>query len=401
MSTDDTQPARQPSPYDRSKEPHTVRIDPATYQPPSGSPRAGKPSGWPEQPPQYGGSGSGGQYGSSGQGGSGQGNTPSGYGGAPSGYGSAPAGYGSAPAGYGGSGPSGSGGQFGGSSDTAQYESEPGYGSPAYPGQPGAGVTAPPPGSSRRPRRRRRHRGITMTVFAIIVLLILAVIGDQVGKAVAENQFASQIKSADPQIQPSINIKESLGDPFLKQIATRDLTEVDISASNISVPAGPATLTITSVSAVAKGIHINGSFNGGKVDSITATVFIGYSSLSSALSSQTDGIANLTLSSAGNGLIKASFGVLGANIATETGKITLKGNTVTVAFTGGSGDSTGIGGIIGAVTGGSGGSGGSSTIPTMSFTIPKLPAGVQITGFTVGTQGITINGSAQNQNLSQ
>jgi LmeA-like phospholipid-binding len=392
MSTDDTQPARQPQPYDRSKEPHTVRIEPGSYQSPSGPSRQGKPGGWPEQPQQYGGSGSGGQFGSSGQGS------------APAGYGSAPAGYGSAPAGYGGAGQYGSGGQYGGSGGTAPYDPEPGYGaeqgygSPSYPGQPGAGVTAPPPGSRRRPRRRRRHRGITIGVFIVIVLIVLAVIADQVFKAVAENEFASQITSADPQIHPSISIKESLGDPFLKQIATRDLTEIDISASNISVPAGPATLTITSVSAVAKGIHINGSFNGGKVDTITATVFIGYSSLSTALSSQTDGIANLTLSSAGNGLIKASFGVLGANVATETGKISLKGNTVTVAFTGGSGGSNNpLGNIIGAVTG----SGGSSTIPPMSFTIPKLPAGVKITGFTVGTQGITINGSAQNQSLSQ
>jgi len=236
-----------------------------------------------------------------------------------------------------------------------------------------------------------------MLIFAVIVLVILAVIGDQVGKAVAENQFASQITSNDPQIHPSISIKESLGDPFLTQIITHDLTEVDISASN--VVAGP--VTITSVNAVAKGLHINSSFSGGKVDTINATVFIGYPSISNALSSQTSGLANLTLSSAGNGEIKASFGAFGVdNTATETGKITLKGNQVTVTFTGsGNGGDGGLGGIIGSITGG--GSGGSGTLPPLSFTIPKLPAGVAITGFTVGSQGITIMGSAHNQSLSQ
>jgi hypothetical protein len=365
MSTDDTQPARPSAPYDRSKEPRTIRIDPATYQPPSAPPRQGGNSGWPEQPPQsgggqYGGSGSGGQYGSAG-------NTAS--------FGSEP-GY-TAEAGYG---------------------SQPGYNSPGYGGQ----SSAPPPASGRKPRRRRRHRAITMTVFVVIVLLILAVIGDQVGKAVAENQFASQVTSADPQIHPSISIKEPLpGDPFLKQIITHDLTEVDISASNIPVPAGPVTLMITSVSAVAKGLHINSSFSGGKVDTVNATVFISYSSLSSTLSSQTSGIANLTLSSAGNGEIKADFGIAGTSLLSETGKITLKGNQVSIVFTGGGsgGDNGGIGGIIGSITG-SGGSGGAS-LPNLSFTIPKLPAGVAITSFSVGSQGITVMGSARNQSLSQ
>jgi len=389
-----------------------MRIDPPGYQP-SPSARQGQPGGWPEQPPQYGDSGSGGQYGGSGSGssgsggqygGSGQGGASAGYGSASATYGSAPAGYGSAPAGHGSGGQYDSTQQFdgtkqygGGSQYEPGYTSDQGYGSPAYPGQSGGAVAAAPV-SGRRPRRRRRHRGITMLAFAVIVLLILAVIGDQVGKAVAENQFASQITSADPMIHPSINIKESLGDPFLAQIATRDLTEIDISASNIAVPAGPATITITSVSAVAKGIHINGSFNGGKVDNITATVFLGYTQLSQALSSQSQGIANLTLSSAGNGLIKADFQVLGADVGSETGKITLKGNQVNVAFTGGgSGGDGGIGGIIGAVTGGGSG----VSIPPMTFTIPKLPAGVKITGFTVGSSGITIMGSAQNQSLSQ
>jgi hypothetical protein len=361
-----------------------MRIDPATYQPPSGPARQGKPGGWPEQPPP---SGSGGQYGSSGSAGQ--------YGGS----GSAGQ-YGS----------SGSGGQYD-SSSTAPYASEPGYGpqqgynAPGYnaPGYnaPGYGgqSNVPPPASGRRPRRRRRHRAITMTVFAVIVLLILAVIGDQVGKAVAENQFASQVTAADPQIHPSVSIKESLTDPFLLQIATHDLTEVHISASNIPVPAGPVMLTITSVSAVAKGLHINNSFSGGKVDTVNATVFISYSSLSSTLSNQTSGIANLTLSSAGNGEIKADFGIAGTSLLSETGKITLKGNQVSIAWvgSGSGGDNGGIGGIIGTITGGGSG----TSLPNLNFTLPKLPAGVAITSFQVGSQGLTIMGSARNQTLSQ
>jgi hypothetical protein len=236
-----------------------------------------------------------------------------------------------------------------------------------------------------------------MAGFIVLVVLILLVIFDQVGKAVAENQIASQITSADAQIHPSISIKEGLSHPFLGQIITRDLQELDISASNVTIPNSP--VTISSVSAQAKGIHINGSFNGGKVDSITATVFLGYSSLSNALSSESSGIASLTLTSAGNGELKASFGIAGANLLTETGKITLKGSQVSIVWVSSGDSGNPIGDIIGGLAGG--GSGGSGTLPNLSFTIPKLPAGIQITGFTVGSQGITIMGGAHNTTLSQ
>jgi hypothetical protein len=358
-----------------------VRVE---QQQPASPPPARQPAepGWPEQPSRQGG-----QYGSPGGYGSGQPATAP-YGSQPASGQPATAPYGSQP-GYGqpGAGPSGPGNY-----DPASY------GQSGYSGQ-GPGGQQLPPGRARRKRRRSKRRRFTMAGFIVLVVLILLVIFDQVGKAVAENQIASQITSADAQIHPSISIKEGLGDPFLGQIITRDLKELDISASNVSVPGSP--VTITSVSAQAKGIHINGSFNGGKVDSITATVFLAYSSLSNALSSESSGIASLTLTSAGNGELKASFGIAGANLLTETGKITLKGNQVSIVWvsSGSGGDGNPIGDIIGGLAGG--GSGGSGTLPNLSFTIPKLPAGVQITGFTVGSQGITIMGGAHNTTLSQ
>lgn len=353
-------------------------------QQPAAPPPTRQPAepGWPEQPSRQDG-----QYGSPGGYGSGQPATAP-YGAQPSPGQPATAPYGAQP-GYGqpGAGPSGPGNY-----DPASY------GQSGYSGQ-GPGGQQLPPGRARRKRRRSKRRRFTMAGFIILVVLILLVIFDQVGKAVAENQIASQITSADAQIHPSISIKEGLGDPFLGQIITRDLKELDISASNVTVPGSP--VMITSVSAQAKGIHINGSFNGGKVDSITATVFLAYSSLSNALSSESSGIASLTLTSAGNGELKASFGIAGASLLTETGKITLKGNQVSIVWvsSGSGSDGNPIGDIIGGLAGG--GSGGSGTLPNLNFTIPKLPAGVQITGFTVGSQGITVMGGAHNTTLSQ
>jgi hypothetical protein len=225
-----------------------------------------------------------------------------------------------------------------------------------------------------------------MSVLAVIVVLILLVIADRVSKAVAENDIANQIKSGDSQINPSVNIA---GFPFLTQVIAHDINQINISASN--VPAGP--VTITSVNAVAKGVHVNGSFNGGKVDSITATVFVGFGSVSSALTSQSQGIVGLTLASAGPDKIKATVNFAGVASFSETGTVTMKGNQVTVTFPpGGSG-----GGIAGAI---SSALGAGDSLSNLSFTIPKLPAGLQVASFNVTTQGIMVNAVAHNTTLS-
>jgi hypothetical protein len=404
MSTDDTPPARppasgdpgsyyaptearpsfQPAPrpgqrpssppqqsYQNSAYPDTVRIG---QQPPPPPSRQGDGPGWQQQ-----------RYG-------GQGATPGGYG-SPGRYGPADE-YGASQDAFDRQGPSqrgfdqqGFGEQGFGQQATAPYGPEPGYGQQPGDGPDGLG----PRPTGRRKRRRSGRRRLTIWLSVIVVLLILLVVADRVSVKIAENEIASQITTSDPQIHPSVTIP---GFPFLTQVATRDIHEIDLSASNVA--AGP--VTISSVRAVAKGVHVNGSFNGGKVDTITATVFVGFSSLSSALSSESSGIANLTLSSAGNNDVKASFGVLGTNLLTETGKITLSGNQVTVTWiSNGSGDSNGIGSLIGGLTG----SGSGAALQPLHFTIPKLPAGVQVKSFTVGTQGITITGGAQNTTLSQ
>jgi len=227
-----------------------------------------------------------------------------------------------------------------------------------------------------------------MSVLAVVVVLILLVIGDRVAKAVAENDIANQIKSADNQINPSVNIP---GFPFLTQVIAHDINEIDISASN--VPAGP--VSITSISAVAKGVHVNGSFNGGKVDSVTAQVFIGFSSVSSGLTSQSQGIVGLTLAAAGPNKIKATVNFAGVASLSETGTVTRKGNEVTISFPQSGGGAGGIAGAIGSALGGG------DSLSNLSFTIPKLPAGLQIASFNVTSQGIMVNAVAHNTMLSE
>jgi hypothetical protein len=237
-----------------------------------------------------------------------------------------------------------------------------------------------------RPKRRRRRW--IMAVFALVVVLILLVIGDRVAVAIAENQIASQIKSADSAINPSVNIK---GFPFLTQVISRNLQEIDISAKDI--PAGP--VSISSVSAQAKGVHINSSFNGGKVDSILGTAFVSFASVGSALSAQTSGLADLSLSAAGPDKIKVTANLGGVATLEQVGKVTIANNHVSIVWqnTGGSGNTGGI--DIGSILGGS------NTLPNLDFDIPKLPAGLQVKSFAVTKQGLSVTVAAQNTTLSQ
>jgi DUF2993 family protein len=374
MSTDPTQPLRPSSANSADTDPNattaktpafdprtpsfqpaapTAKFPPAQFPPasPAGSSAPQQPAepGWPEQPPPRQGYGSQ-DYGSQG-------------------YGSAP-GYGSP-------------------SSPAQGNAAPGYGPQGYRAQ---DYGPQPAGLGGRGRPRRRRRRWIMALFSVLVLLILLVIGDRVAVAIAESQIASQIKQADNAISPSVNIK---GFPFLTQVISRNLQEIDISAKDI--PAGP--VSISSVSAQAKGVHINSSFNGGKVDSILGTAFVSFASVGSALSAQTGGLAGVQLSAAGPDTIRLKADLGGAATLEETGKVKIANNHVTITWqkTGGSGGDNGgidIGSILSGL-------GAGDALPNLDFDIPKLPAGLQVKSFAVTQQGLSVTVAAQNTTLSQ
>jgi hypothetical protein len=231
-----------------------------------------------------------------------------------------------------------------------------------------------------------------MALFSLLVLLILLVIGDRVAVAIAESQIASQIKQADSAINPSVNIK---GFPFLTQVISRNLQEIDISAKDI--PAGSSGVTISNVSAQAKGVHINSSFNGGKVDSIVGSAFVSFSSVGGALSAQTGGLADLKLSAAGPDTIHLTANLGGAATLDETGKVKIANNHVTITWQKSAGSSS-SGIDIGSILSGLGDNG---ALPNLDFDIPKLPAGLQVKSFAVTQQGLSVTVAAQNTTLSQ
>ena len=238
-----------------------------------------------------------------------------------------------------------------------------GAASQGYPGYPGG----------QQPRRRHRARRWVMALFALIVVLILLTIVDRVALAVAENQFANQAVQNGLPVKPSVTIE---GFPFLTQLIARDFHKVDISASN--VPAGP--ISITTIKATLTGVHLNSSFNSATVDHLTATAFVSFSDLAGG-----GGGDGISMSAAGPDKVKITAGV-GPLSDTEVAKISQTGpNQISIRVQNGSSPVSGL----------------LNSFGSFSFSIPKLPASVHITGFAVTPQGLTLAAAADHAVLTK
>ena len=232
----------------------------------------------------------------------------------------------------------------------------------------------PPPVQSRPPKRR--HRGRRWLIALIVLILVLVAI-DFGAKAFAENAIATKIDSSGLGTKPSVDIE---GFPFLTQVASRDLSQIDINASNFTVKQ----VVISSLHATATGVHVNGSFNGGTVDKINGTVVVSFATVTNLIP-----IPGLTVSADpadGPDAIKFDSSLGGA-----VGKIEHPSpNVITVQV----GNLTGWAGLASLL-------GGSSIASSYTFSIPKLPAGLVVRSISVTSQGIVATASAQNTTLSQ
>jgi LmeA-like phospholipid-binding len=278
------------------------------------------------------------------------------------------------PRGYGGQGGYGGPGDprcYGGPGDPRGYGGPGGPGSYGGPGGPptqreqgawsgqGGGQNA-----GRAPRPKRRHRGLTITAVVVVVLLVLLVVADRVAASLAENEAASQIKSAGFPVKPKVDIE---GFPFLTQLAARDFHKVDITASNVKE--GP--LTIASIDATGQGVHLTSSFNGATVDQINGTALVTFAGLSSA-GGLGDGIK---LSDAGNNELKASVD-LGFTTLDATAQVTrANSHQIEVRV-------TNAGPIPQSALG---------NLTDFKVSLPSLPAGMSIQSVSVTSQGVLIS----------
>jgi hypothetical protein len=251
----------------------------------------------------------------------------------------------------------------------------PGYEQTSAYGQPGSGYgEQPPPGRSRPRRRRRRGRALVITLIVLIGLLIAADFG---AKAYAESAIASKIDSSGLGVKPSVSIE---GFPFLTQVASRDLKQIDINASNFTVKQ----VVIKSLHATATGVHPNASFNGATIDQINGTVVVSFSTITNLVP-----VPGLTVSA--DPADGPDAITLNSSLGGATGKIVQNSpSQITVDV----GNLTGLAGLASLL-------GGSALAPSYTFDIPALPAGLVVRSVTVTSQGIVATASAQNTTLSQ
>ncbi len=262
-----------------------------------------------------------------------------------------------------------------------QGNSPQGYGSQEYGPQDYGPQDGPPPEPQPRPRRRRRPvRRSVIALFTILVIAILLVIGNFVGKAIAENDMADQFTANGFPVKPSVDIE---GFPFLTQVLHKDFKKVLISATNI--PAGP--VTISTLNATITGMHLNSSWNGATIDRLTATAFVSLNSLTGGISSELGGAASLTAVPDGPNKLKITGSVLGV---TASGVVEIKQTgpqQITVEL-------PTRGGLVGTLIG--------STAASFPINLPAgVPPSLRITGLTLNGQGLTLSAAATNATFSK
>jgi hypothetical protein len=262
--------------------------------------------------------------------------------------------------------PQSGGGQYGG----GPYRREPfrpeGYGQGDY----------SPAGPPRR--RRRGRRAWTALIVVVVVLVALFVAADRIAVAYAQDTIASEIQTqANLSAKPSVTIE---GFPFLTQVLSRDVRQIDISATSVKENA----LTISSITATATGVHINSSFKGATIDQINGTALITYANLRSALPSPLNGTTITPDPSAGPNGVTLSLG----GVASATGQVTLTSPTqVTLKI-------DQLGGLASLI-------GGGFSQATYPFNLPALPVGLKITSLNVASQGVSLSATAHDTTLSQ
>jgi hypothetical protein len=221
---------------------------------------------------------------------------------------------------------------------------------------------------------KRRHTGRNVFVVVLSLLIILVVL-DRLAVYFVQGKIASEIQDQGFSTKPDVSVK---GFPFLTQVATRDLKDIEISSNRVK--AGP--VVIKSLDADMKNTKVDSSFSGGTVGHLDGSGLISFGGLSNTIGNLAGGGpltsllgSGLTLSSAGHNEIKAKV-----DLAVISGSAVLK--VVRVSGTKLKVQLVSSHGLPSELT---------DELKNLTVPIPSLPLGLKIQSVSVTSAGISIH----------
>ncbi|MFE7836321.1 DUF2993 domain-containing protein [Streptomyces sp. NPDC057474] len=183
-------------------------------------------------------------------------------------------------------------------------------------------------------------RALRILVIVAVILGGLFVIADRVAVGFAEDEAAEQLKTSEGLAStPDVSIK---GFPFLTQVASGELDDVEVGIENYEASTGKAdeSIRIADLTANMRGVAFSSDYSSATAASATGTATIAYDELlKAAKSEQTDVGLGFTarvvgLSDGGKGKIKVAVEVdppaLDPQTVSVLSSVSVKGDTVEV-----------------------------------------------------------------------
>ncbi|MBK3578223.1 DUF2993 domain-containing protein [Streptomyces sp. MBT65] len=186
-------------------------------------------------------------------------------------------------------------------------------------------------------------RGLRILLIVVVILGALFVVVDRVAVHFAENEAASKVKTDENlATTPDVSIK---GFPFLTQVASGELDDVELGIKTYEAPTGnttggASTIRIDDLKADMKDVKFSSGYSSAIAATATGSASISYDQLLKAAKSQPTDVFTgvkaqlVSLSDGGDGKIKADMKVTVTGIGTTTypvlSTVTVVGNTVKV-----------------------------------------------------------------------
>ena len=127
-------------------------------------------------------------------------------------------------------------------------------------------------------------RALRILLIVVVVLGGLFVIADRVAVHFAENEAADKVRTTENlATTPDVSIK---GFPFLTQVASGELDDVEIGIKDYEAKSGSGTIRIADLDAEMHGVKFDSGYSSATADSATGTARVSYDELLKAVRKQ-------------------------------------------------------------------------------------------------------------------